>query len=70
MFWVLIEMVPLGTPNIGFGCEKKKINVIVLALRLGGVTLSLTLSLPNFWGNILLSAKYILGKVTTEGLAV
>ena len=31
---------------------------------------SLTLSLPNFWGNVLLSAKYILGNVTTEGLAV
>ena len=24
----------------------------------------------NFWGNVLLSAKYILGNVTTEGLAV
>ena len=30
----------------------------------------LTLSLPNFWGNVLLSAKYILGYVTTEGQAV
>ena len=30
----------------------------------------LTLSLPNFWGNVLLSAKYILGNVTTEGQAV
>ena len=29
-----------------------------------------TLSLPNFWGNILLSAKYILGNVTTESQAV
>ena len=31
---------------------------------------ALTLSLPNFWGNVLLIAKYILGNVTTEGLAV
>ena len=30
----------------------------------------LTLSLPNFWGNVLLSAKYILDNVTTEGQAV
>ena len=38
--------------------------------ELGSYHIQLTISLPNFWGKVLLSAKYILGNVTTEGQAV
>ena len=49
------------------GTQKTRLNETVL---FSTQNKCLTLSLPNFWGNILLSAKYILGNVTLEGQAV